>query len=53
MFGVLVALYAFLYMTLRAENYAMLFGSIALWIALAAIMYLTRKTDWYGVGRSV
>lgn len=52
MFGVLAVLYGFLYMTLRAENYAMLFGSIALWVALAAIMYLTRKIDWYGIGSS-
>ena len=50
MFGVLAVLYGFLYMTLRAEDYAMLFGAIALWIALAAVMYLTRKIDWYGIG---
>lgn len=52
MFGVLAALYGFLYMTLQAENYAMLFGSIALWVALAAVMYLTRNIDWYGIGPS-
>ncbi len=52
MLGILGGLYAFLYMTLRAEDYAMLFGSIALWLSLAAIMYLTRKLDWYRVGLS-
>lgn len=52
MFGVLAALYGFLYMTLQAENYAMLFGSIALWVALAAVMYLTRNINWYGIGSS-
>jgi inner membrane protein len=45
---VLVALYAFLYMTLKAETYALLAGSIGLWGLLAVIMYLTRKIDWYG-----
>ncbi len=45
---VLVILYLFLYMTLKAETYAMLAGSIGLWITLATIMYLTRKVDWYG-----
>ncbi len=45
---VLVLLYLFLYMTLKAETYAMLAGSIGLWVTLATIMYLTRKVDWYG-----
>ncbi len=45
---VLALLYAFLYMTLNAETYAMLAGSIGLWLTLAVIMYLTRKIDWYG-----
>jgi inner membrane protein len=45
---VLGLLYCFLYMTLSAETYAMLAGAIGLWAALAAIMYLTRRIDWYG-----
>lgn len=45
--AVLAALYAFLYMTLKAESFALLAGSIGLWIALAAIMYLTRRINWY------
>ncbi len=45
--GVLFVLYCFLYMTLRAETYALLAGSIGLWAALAMIMYLTRRIDWY------
>lgn len=44
---VLGLLYAFLYMTLKAENFALLVGSIGLWAALAAVMYATRKIDWY------
>ncbi len=47
---VLVLLYLFLYMTLKAETYAMLAGAIGLWVTLATIMYLTRKVDWYGSG---
>ncbi len=45
--GVLFVLYCFLYMTLKAETYALLAGSIGLWVALAMIMYLTRRIDWY------
>jgi inner membrane protein len=45
--GVLFVLYCFLYMTLKAETYALLAGSIGLWAALAMIMYLTRRIDWY------
>ena len=44
---ILVLLYAFLYLTLRAESYALLAGSIGLWIGLGFIMYLTRRIDWY------
>ena len=47
--GVMLAvLYLFLYLTLNAETYALLAGSIGLWITLALIMYLTRNIDWYG-----
>ena len=44
---VLTLVYTFLYMTLKAETYAMLAGSIGLWLTLAIVMYLTRKVDWY------
>jgi len=46
--SILGLLYSFLYMTLKAETYAMLTGAIGLWAALAVIMYLTRRIDWYG-----
>lgn len=48
MLAVLLTLYGYLYLTLRAETYAMLAGSIGLWLCLATIMYLTRRIDWYG-----
>jgi inner membrane protein len=47
MAGVLAALYVLLYMTLKAQNFALLAGSIGLWIALGAVMYLTRRINWY------
>lgn len=47
MAAVLFGLYGFLYLTLMAESFALLAGSIGLWFVLGAIMFLTRKVDWY------
>ena len=43
----LAGVYTFLYITLRQQDYALLMGSIALFIVLAVVMYVTRKVDWY------
>lgn len=51
MLGILSLLYGLLYLTLQAETYAMLAGAIGLWVSLGLIMYLTRRVDWYVVGR--
>lgn len=48
--AVLAGLYGFLYLTLKAESFALLAGSIGLWFILAAIMYLTRGINWYEPG---
>jgi inner membrane protein len=47
--ALLGALYAYLYVTLRAEDYALLFGALGLFAVLATFMYLTRRIDWYAV----
>lgn len=51
-FGVFSALYALIYVLMRLEDYALLAGSIAAFLAIAATMWMTRKLDWYGVGRT-
>lgn len=43
----LAGVYGFLYITLRQQDYALLMGSIALFILLAIVMYVTRRIDWY------
>jgi hypothetical protein len=48
--GVFSLLYAFIYVLLRLENYALLTGSCVSFAAIAATMYFTRNTDWYGPG---
>ena len=43
-------LYALLYGLLSAEDYALLMGSILLFVLLGVFMMLTRKVDWYALG---
>lgn len=42
----LTALYTFIYVIIQLENYALLVGSIGLFLILAAVMYVSRKIDW-------
>lgn len=46
-------LYGYIYILLQLEDYALLFGSIGLFLILAVLMYVTRKIDWYGAGKPV
>lgn len=43
----LVTLYGFLYLLLRLEDYALLAGSVGLFIVLAFVMFITRRMNWY------
>lgn len=47
--GLLLGLYAFLYILLQSEDFALLVGSLLLFAVVAAAMYLTRKIDWYAI----
>ena len=47
--GILVILYGYLYILLQLEDYSLLMGSAGLFLVLSAIMYLTRKIDWYAI----
>ncbi|MEO8516115.1 MAG: cell envelope integrity protein CreD, partial [Flavobacterium sp.] len=42
----LTALYTFIFVIIQLENYALLVGSIGLFIILGAVMYFSRKIDW-------
>lgn len=46
-FALLVVIYAFLFVVLQLQDYALLAGSLGLFIALAVVMYATRRIDWY------
>ena len=44
--GLLVGLYAVLYVLLSLEAYSLLIGALLLFAALAGVMYATRHIDW-------
>jgi inner membrane protein len=48
MMPALALLYAYLYVALRSEDYALLIGSLGMLALLAAAMAATRNIDWYG-----
>ncbi|MFY9259070.1 MAG: cell envelope integrity protein CreD [Gallionella sp.] len=47
--GGIALLYAVLYGVLQSEDNALLMGTLILFTALAAVMLLTRRMDWYGL----
>ena len=42
------ALYGLIYVLMRLEDWALLVGAVTSFAAIAAVMYFTRKIDWYG-----
>jgi inner membrane protein len=47
-FLVMLLCYAFLYFTLQSEDWALLIGSVGAFGITGAVMFFTRKLDWYG-----
>ena len=47
--SLMTCLYGFLYVTMQLEDYALLIGSVGMFIVLGVVMYLTRKIDWYAI----
>jgi len=45
------ALYGFLFVLLQIQDYALLVGSLGLFVVLAAIMWVTRRVNWYEICR--
>ncbi|MFH1320435.1 MAG: cell envelope integrity protein CreD [Bacteroidota bacterium] len=46
---ILIILYGFIYTIIQLQDYALLMGSIGLFIVLAIVMYLSRNIDWYSI----
>jgi inner membrane protein len=50
-FGASVGLlYGVLYIIIMAEDFAFSMGAVLVFTALAAVMYVTRRIDWYSLG---
>ena len=50
---IMAVLYGYLFIILQLEDYALIMGSIGLFIILAIVMYITRKINWYEVETAV
>jgi len=44
--GTLTLLYGFLFVVLQQQDYALLIGSLGLFVILGAVMYFSRRIDW-------
>ena len=47
--GIFAILYGYLFVSLRSEDYALLFGAFFAFAILVMIMFITRKIDWYNL----
>ncbi len=47
--AILAALYTYVFVLIQLEYFALLAGSIGLFVMLALVMYLSRKIDWYNL----
>ncbi|MGE5557814.1 MAG: inner membrane CreD family protein [Bacillota bacterium] len=45
----LTILYGYLYVLLQNQDYAMFIGGIGIFAIMAAVMYMSRKVDWYKI----
>jgi inner membrane protein len=49
--AILGAVQAYIYDLLQMDDYVLLAGTLALFVALLAAMIVTRNIDWYRIGR--
>lgn len=47
--GILLVLYGFIFVIIQLQDFALLIGSIGIFIILALVMYFSRKIDWYNL----
>ena len=47
--GILTILYTFIFVLIQLQDYALLIGSIGIFIILGLVMYFSRKIDWYNL----
>lgn len=47
--GILTILYGFIFVVIQLQDYALIIGSIGIFVILAIVMYYSRKIDWYAI----
>jgi len=47
--GILLILYSFIFVIIQLQDFALLIGSIGIFIILGLVMYFSRKIDWYNL----
>jgi len=45
---IMLLVFGFMFALINEQDYALLFGSIGLFITLALVMWVSRKIDWNG-----
>jgi inner membrane protein len=50
--AILFILYTFIFVIIQLQDYALLFGSIGIFIILALVMYFSRQIDWYNLNQA-
>jgi inner membrane protein len=50
--AILFILYSFIFVIIQLQDYALLFGSIGIFIILALVMYFSRQIDWYNLNQA-
>ena len=50
--SVFLLVYGLLYCLMRVQDFALMIGALASFLAVALTMYLTRHIDWYGLSAS-
>lgn len=51
LFSILTVLYAYLFIVIQLEDYALIMGSMGLFAVLSTVMYITRNINWYALGK--
>ncbi len=49
--GLLLILYTFIFVIIQVQDYALLIGSIGVFVILGFVMYFSRKINWYNIGK--
>ncbi|MBS4044028.1 MAG: cell envelope integrity protein CreD [Chitinophagaceae bacterium] len=47
--GILLVLYTFIFIIIQLQDFALLIGSIGIFLILGLVMYYSRKIDWYNL----